>query len=309
MLLLGKVNTVSHKHLVVVPSSTFTVTKEIRDIAESANIELQVNTSGKRLSFDELLDFIPDQAVSCIAGLEKYPAELLARKNIRCISRIGVGIDNIDAQYAKRHDIEIRVTAEEVVYPVAELTVSMLLTMSRMVSEMVSSMRTGIWSKISSEGLAGKKIGIIGYGRIGRETHRLLRAFPVEIKVHDTVAMDFDYFEPSLLEIAEWADAIVIHASGNSTVIDSEVISRVRDGSLILNPARANCLSEELILIHAPRLGAVWVDTYEKEPYQGPLSELRNVYCTPHICSNTISARADMERKSLLNIVEALYGS
>ncbi|MBI3317690.1 MAG: phosphoglycerate dehydrogenase [Candidatus Omnitrophica bacterium] len=278
-----------------------------------AGLEVLVNSRGHRLGREELVELLPE-ADAVIAGVEPYDAELLERlPRLRCISRCGVGTESIDLMAARRRGITVLTTPDEVTEPVAQMTVAMILALARNLPLHLNDSRRGEWKKRTGVLLCEWKIGLIGFGRIGRAVERCLRPFGPKILVTDPVLSPNR--PPSGVEalaqesLLAQADLVSLHASPGEKegpLIGREEIALMKRGAYLVNTARG-FLVDEAALLEALERGALAgaaLDVFEEEPYRGPLSQLPQVLCTPHVSTLTRSSRAAMEMRSALNVVE-----
>ena len=152
---------------------------------------------------------------------------------------------------------------------------------------------------------------IIGFGRIGRRLAELLTAFNVEILVVDPFLKNpaaEKYPVIPLDEAVPKADIITIHCSGDECLLTDDLLSLVKPGVFLLNAARGGLISETTLIkgLDQGVIGGVWLDTFECEPYDGPLKSYEQVILTPHIGSYTKECRKQMETEAVQNLLEVL---
>ncbi|MCK5023863.1 MAG: hydroxyacid dehydrogenase, partial [Candidatus Aenigmarchaeota archaeon] len=139
------------------------------DMLKNAGFEVVLNPINKKLNENELIELI-DDAIGLIAGTEPITENVLNHaKALKVISRYGVGLDNIDLDAPQKRDIEVYNTPNAPAKAVAELTLSLILNLMRCISESSQPMKDGMWQPQMGHSLYGKKLGIIGLGRIGKE--------------------------------------------------------------------------------------------------------------------------------------------
>ena len=283
-----------------------------------AGFDVRANTSGRRPKREELLTAL-QHADAVLAGVEPYDGELLAQlPRLRCISRCGVGTDAIDLQATERLKIAVLTTPEEVIAPVAEMTLAMMLALARNLPWHQAQMREGRWSKRSGHLLAEWTIGLIGFGRIGRAVERLLRPFSCRVLVADPAASQANV-PPGvqvvpLADVLGQADLVSLHVSrpqADGPLLAARELGLMKPGSVLVNTARGFLVDERALLetLTAGRLAGAAVDVFDVEPYTGPLARLPNVLCTPHVGSSTVASRAAMELRCAEQIVEQLSQS
>lgn len=279
---------------------------------QNVGMEVQFNPYGRTLTLDECLNSYGD-IDGLIAGTESLTAEILkSAKDLKVISRCGTGIDNIDLEVAKQQGIKVFNTPSSPVRAVAELTLSLLLALLRHIPRMDRDIRTGKWEKGMGNLLLGKKVGIIGFGRIGQKVAELLVALGAQIAYCDPAVNEVKpgYARMSLDELLAWSDIITIHASGKGSLLGDKELRRMKRGSWLVNCARGGIVNEQALyqVLKEDWLAGAALDVFEEEPYKGALSELSNVILTPHIGSYAIEARVEMEIEAARNLIEGLKG-
>jgi len=222
--------------------------------------------------------------------------------NLKVIVRGGVGIDNIDHEYAKGKGIETRNTPTASTLSVAELAFGMMLACARHIGHGTVSMKNGEWLKKELKGveLSGKTLGIIGYGRIGREIGKRAEAFGMEVCAHD---MYFDVCPTTGKKMIDFdqllgkSDFFTLHIPFDPAVgatFDKAAFGKMKKGAIIVNCARGGTIDEDALL-DALKDGTVFaagLDVFAKEPPEFP-NELINhpkVVTTPHIGAATKEA-------------------
>lgn len=278
-------------------------------------MEVRRNTLGRRLRQDELLDALRD-VDAVLAGVEPYDAALLADlPRLRCISRCGVGTDSIDLEAAKRHHVTVLTTPDETVEAVAQMTVAMILALARNLPLHVADAHAGRWQKRTGWLLSEWTIGLVGFGRIGREVERLLRPFGPRMLVTDPGVSPADLpagVEPRALSalLAE-ADLVSLHAArrkADGPILGAKELARMKRGSRLVNTARGLLVEEAALsaALGSGHLAGAAVDVFEDEPYTGELACLPQVLCTPHVATLTKASRVAMELRCAQNVVDCV---
>ena len=233
---------------------------------------------------------------------------------LKVISRCGVGMDNVDLEVAAKLNIKVFNTPFGPTMAVAELTVGLILDLLRKTTLMDREIRAGIWKKHMGNLLCGKRVGIIGFGRIGQKTGELLRAFGCEIGYYDNVRIEglkgSRAKRMEMDELLRKSDIITIHVSGkyDKPLLGTKELEMMKKGTWLVNVARGGVVDEQALLyaLKNGRLAGVAMDVFEKEPYNGPFKELDNVILTPHIGSYAKEARVEMEMQAAKNLIEGL---
>lgn len=283
------------------------------ELLKNAGVNVFTNSSGRKMTEKEIVSLCSD-CIGIIAGTESYTREILVKlDNLKIISRCGVGIDSIDLDTAKDLKIKVMNTPYGPTQSVAELTLAMMLNLLRCVSTMDCELKHGIWLKRMGNLLQGKKVGIIGYGRIGRKVAELLVPFGVEIAYTDTqIKEKVDMHRLiGLDELLTWADIITVHCSvhaGAGPILGKEELMKLRKGCWIINTSRGGVIDEEALygLLSNKHLSGAALDVFKQEPYKGPLSNLENVLMTPHIGSYARESRIQMEIQAVENLLAGL---
>ena len=269
-----------------------------------------LNPYKRKITPEELVEIAYD-AVGIIAGTEQISEEIIQQlEKTKVISRCGVGMDNIDIDAAENAGIKVYNTPDAPTSAVAEVTVGLMINLLRKVSQMENELKMGLWKKRMGNLLCEKKIGIKGFGRIGKKVAELLKPFGCEIAYADPFVEDglLGLQRLSLKELLCWADIITIHVGVNEKLIGEKEFQCMKEGALIINTSRGG-VADELILyenLKNGHLSGAALDVFEVEPYTGPLKELDNVILTPHIGSYALEARVEMEKQAVENLLKGL---
>ncbi len=279
------------------------------DILEE-KCEVVLNPYGRKLTTEEFIG-LTEGVDAVIAGVESITRDaLVQRRNIKVISRCGVGMDSVDLEACKEFGIKVFNTPEAPVGSVAELTVTLILDLLKNVSNMDLSLKSGKWNKMTGLMLGGKKVGIIGLGRIGMRVAALLSAFDTEIAYTDVKKIEAPYPFKEKTELLRWADIITIHSSfcEEGQFIIGRKDMELMNGSFLINTARGRFVDEEALYdsLNSGCLVGAALDVFQKEPYEGKLALLDNVVLTPHVASSAKEARAIMEIEAVHNLFRGL---
>ena len=277
----------------------------------AAGYEVIDNPYKRKLTKEELLDLLTEDVVGLVAGLETLDKEVLAKSRIQAISRVGAGLSNVDLDAARDLGILVFNTPDAPTTAVAELTIGAMLSLLRMIPQMDQALHDGRWQKKIGVQLQGKTVTIIGFGRIGRRVAELLSPFEVKILIVDPYVDESacsGYRKMTLQAALPKADIITIHSSGQDCIIGEKEFSRMKKGVYLLNVARGGVISENALIkaIKNGTVAGVWLDTFEDEPYKGPLCGCQNVILTPHVGSYTAECRSRMEGEAVENLLNAL---
>ncbi len=274
------------------------------------NIEYILNPFGRQLSQEEVVSFVND-ASGIIAGTELLSANVLRNlPKLKVISRCGTGTDNIDLEAAKNLGISVFNTPDAPALAVAELTIGFILDIMRSISKNDKMVKAGQWKKSMGYLLSDKKVGIIGFGRIGRKVAELLSSFNCQIHFTDPHVKDdiSRYGRLSLQNLLQWSDIVTIHVSTKATILGKDELAMMKKGSWIVNVSRGGVIDEDALcqMLQNGHLTGAALDVFQKEPYAGPLSSLDNVILTPHIGSYALESRVNMEQQAVENLLTGL---
>ncbi|MEW6407127.1 MAG: phosphoglycerate dehydrogenase [Patescibacteria group bacterium] len=282
------------------------------NIIKKRGYEIKLNPYGRKLTKEETISLYQDDVCGVIAGLEIIDKEVINNASkLKVISRCGTGIDNIDIKEAKRKRIKIYNTPDSPSDAVAELTTCLILALLRQVTLTDREIRRHEWNKRIGSLLKGKKIGIIGMGKIGRKVAKIIEVFDTDIFYYDPNVNIHKYKKVSLNKLLEAADIVSLHAAylkKNKHLIGKREIEKMKKDSFLINCSRGEIV-DECALYSALKRGALkgaGLDVYADEPYHGPFAELDNVILTPHIGSYTKETRIQMEIESAKNLLKGM---
>jgi D-3-phosphoglycerate dehydrogenase len=269
------------------------------------------NPFRRKLSKKELLDLLGDDVVGLIAGLETLDREVLEKSRLQVISRVGAGLSNVDLEAARDLGIRVFNTPDVPTTAVAELTIGAILSLLRMIPQMDQALHEGKWKKKIGAQLEGKSVAIIGFGRIGRKVAELLSSFCIKILVVDPYIDESacgKYMILPLHEALSAADIVTLHCSGHECVIGEKEFFLMKNGVFVLNVARGGVISEGALVkaIEGGKVAGAWIDTFEEEPYTGPMLNYQNIILTPHVGSYTVECRRQMENEAVDNLLNHL---
>ena len=280
-------------------------------LLQARNIEYVFNATGRALTEDEAIDLLQG-CVGVAAGTEPLTRRVMdALPELKVISRCGTGMDSVDRKAAEEKGIAVRNTPDGPTLAVAELTLGYALDLLRQVSRMDRDVRAGVWKKRMGNLLDGKKVGIVGFGRIGRAVARLFAAFGAEVAFADPYAEDAHAKKMELDALLAWADIVTLHCpkpQDGAVLLNAHRLGLMRAGTWVINAARGGLIDEDALhgLLASGHLAGAALDVFGKEPYDGPLTKLDNVILTPHIGSYAMEARIRMEVDTIKNLLDAL---
>jgi len=266
-----------------------------------AGLEVTVKTGMSEAELAQELAKGYDAIVVRSATKVRKPA-IDAAKGLRLIIRAGVGLDNIDADYAKQKGIEVLNTPKASTDSVAELTLAHMFALARSLVRATETMREGKWEKKAFHGieLQGKTLGVIGIGRIGQAVAKRALCLGMKVLAYDKYVKESSLpgvKMVSLEELLRESDFVTLHIPPDPTgpVIGAREIAMMKDGAFLINCARGGVVDEKALLeaLNSGKLAGAGLDVFEEEPPKN-MELLRHpkVTLTPHIGAQTHEAQA-----------------
>lgn len=279
--------------------------------------------SGLPRNLDELEAALDGYDAVLVAPPTRVDAEMFARlpASTKAIGTYSVGLDHIDLEAARRHGIAILHTPDVLTDAVAETAMLLLLGAARRATESIELIRSRRWTgwepkQLIGVGLAGKKLGILGMGRIGRGVAQRARAFDMEIHYHNTRRLPSELeggarFHADPDEMLGVVDALVVACpltDATRGYLDARRLSLIKSTGLVVNIARGAIIDDEALIeaLRNGRLFAAGLDVFTNEPNLHPgYHDLPNVFMLPHIGSSTVETRM-MMGQHLISGLESL---
>ncbi|MBC8251541.1 MAG: D-glycerate dehydrogenase [Candidatus Nitrosopelagicus sp.] len=266
-------------------------------------------------------------------GLICHPYDIIDKevinnaKNLKAISTFSVGFDHIDVNFAKSQKIKIGHTPEVLTNATAELTIGLILDVLRRISEGDRIIRNKKWNQIfgaydyTGTEVAGKTIGIIGMGRIGREVAKKANGLGMKVIYHNRrpVSKSIEkmlrtkYVSENTLY--KKSDVISLHVPYNKDthhLMNSKIFKKMKETSFLINTSRGKIINEEQLVtaLKKKEIQGAGMDVYELEPIQKDslLLKLENIVLAPHVGSSTKETRQKMSDITVKNLILALEG-
>ncbi|KEI91476.1 D-2-hydroxyacid dehydrogenase [Clostridium botulinum] len=259
----------------------------------------------KHFEKEELKDKIKDFDAIIIRSATKVDKEIIdagIKGNLKLVVRAGVGLDNVDLEYAKEKEVKVFNTPKASSVSVAELTLGHMLCISRFINTANVTMLQGKWEKKKYKGteIYGKTLGLIGFGRIAREVAKRANALGMNVIYYDIAGKceEYEEFKCCTLDyLLNNSDFISVHipfSKDRGALLKEEEFNKMKDGVYIINCARGGVIEEEALLkaLNNGKVTAAALDVFENEPK--PKKELINherVSITPHIGASTKEAQ------------------
>jgi lactate dehydrogenase-like 2-hydroxyacid dehydrogenase len=249
-------------------------------------------------------------------------ALIAALPKIRAISSFGVGLDKLDLDAAKKRGLPVGYTPDVLNDCVADLAFALMLAIGRRIPEGDRYVRAGRWVENRAapfpfgRQVSGANLGIVGLGRIGRTIAKRASGFDMDVRYHSRNPVEGVAWkhEPKLLELARWADFLVVITAGGAQtrhLVNAEVLDALGTKGYIVNVARGTVIDEAALVraLKEKRIGGAGLDVFENEPQvPAELFSLENVVMVPHIASATVQTREAMGKRVLDNLAAGLAG-
>ena len=282
-------------------------------------IEIELPHVTQKLNESELLEII-DQFDGVIAGDDEFTAKVLEKgKRLKVIAKWGVGVDGIDIEAAKRLGIHVYNTPNVFNDEVADIVMGYIILLARQLHKIDKSIREGEWLKIQGISLAGKTLGIIGMGSIGRAVARRAVAAKIKLIGYDVAPIDNTFIKETgihmttLDELLQSSDFITLNCNltaSNCNMIGQREFALMKTGVFIINTARGPLINEEALvqaLLDGKVAGAA-LDVFKEEPLplDSPLRDFDNCIFGSHNSSNTYEAVIRTNELAINNLLEGL---
>lgn len=289
------------------------VYKELETIGDCVDIS-KSNSKDK-----DLANHIKDCEIVVIRSATKLTKEVLDKaEQLKIIARCGVGIDNVDLDFAKSKSIFVTNSPSANLISVVELTVALIISVSRKLSLADSHLKKGEWNRSQFLGneLYGKTLGIVGFGKAGRLVAERMKSFGMSIVFYDPYVTDWNGSEESIKldDLLRTADVVSIHViktKDTENLISKDMLDLLKPSSVIINTSRGGVLDEDYLfeLLESEKIFGAGLDVYSNEPpknvdrYNG-----LNLVTTPHIGASTNEAQLKAGLETIENIKKILAG-
>jgi len=301
------------------------VTRKLPEAVETRMRELfevQLNATDQQMTEAELAEAIRASDVLVPTLTDRIDQKLLAQagENLKLIANYGAGFDHIDVETARSRGILVSNTPGVLTEDTADMTMALILAVPRRMIEGVHLLQSGMWqgwspTAIMGRRIWGKRLGIVGMGRIGQGVARRARACGLQIhyhnrrRLHEDIesGLDATYWE-SLDQMLARMDIISVncpHTPATYHLLSARRLKLMKSSAYIVNTARGEVIDENALtrMLTRGELAGAGLDVFEHEPAANPrLAELPNVVLLPHMASATEEGRLDMGEKVIINI-------
>ena len=293
---------------------------EAKQLLESQGFRIIENDKGRPLTYEELSDIVP-HVDAVVAGVDTWdePVFKLAER-LQIIARFGVGVDNIDLDAAKRFGVQVTNVPGGNANAVAELTVGLMLSALRNIPYLYETTRQGGWSRKAGIELAGRTVGLLGFGNIARMTARKLQGFDVRVIAYDKypnmqLAEQLGVTIVSMEEVLTDSDIVSMHLPSlpeTRKLKGDKQFAMMKPSAYFVNTARGALVDETALrgALEAGRIAGAAIDVYESEPVapDNPLFQIDNIVTTPHTAAETLETYRRVSLATAEAIIQAFSG-
>ncbi len=307
------------------------VTRKLPEVIETRMMELfdtRLNEDDRPMSQADLIDAVKTADVLVPTVTDRINASVLANAHpeLRLIANFGTGVDNIDLASARERGITVTSTPGVLTEDTADMTMALILAVPRRLAEGERLMRKGEWTgwgptTMLGKRIWGKRLGIIGMGRIGTAVARRARGFGLSIHYHNrhpvteetANELEATYWE-SLDQMLARMDIISVncpHTPATYHLLSARRLKLLQPHAYVVNTSRGEVIDENTLtrMLRAGEIAGAGLDVFEHEPAVNPkLLELDSVVLLPHMSSATIEGRIDMGEKVVINIKTFIDG-
>jgi D-3-phosphoglycerate dehydrogenase len=251
-----------------------------------------------------LEDILGDYDALVVRSATKVTAAVIASgTQLKVIGRAGVGVDNVDVDAATRRGIVVANAPESNIVSAAEHTIGLLVALARNIPQAHAALIAGRWerSKWGGVELADKVLGVLGFGRIGRQVARRALGLQMKVLAYDPFVSAERFRElgvenASFDDVLARSDFLTVHlplTDETRGAIDAATIGKMRDGVRIVNAARGELVDEGALVaaLESGKVAGAAIDVFTEEPYSGPLLRAPNIVVTPHLAASTEEAQ------------------
>jgi D-3-phosphoglycerate dehydrogenase len=253
----------------------------------------------------DLAEIIGRYDAIVVRSATKLTADLIdLALRLKVIGRAGVGVDNVDVEAATRRGIVVANAPESTVVSAAEHTIGLLVALARNIPQAHAALKQGRWERKAYGGieLAGKTLGVLGFGRIGQQVARRASGLGMRVVAYDPF-VSADRFRELGVERVETpadiyaaAEFLTLHlplTPETTGSVSADAFAQMRDGVRLINAARGELVDEAALVaaLQSGKVAGAALDVYSKEPYTGPLLEFDSVVVTPHLAASTDEAQ------------------
>jgi phosphoglycerate dehydrogenase-like enzyme len=268
---------------------------EHQELLRAAGLPVRFTEADRPLAEEALVELVRG-CWGLIVGVDRVTAAVLDAGPLRVVVRFGSGTDNVDLEAARRRGVRVAATPGANARSVAELAIGLLLALARHLVVHDREVRSGGWSRHIGIELAGRRLGVVGYGAVGRHVAGIAGALGMEVVATDPMVREADVPLVDLATLLASSDAVTLHAplaDATRGMIGAAELDRMRPQALLINTSRGGLVDERALAeaLATGRIRGAAFDTFEREPPAGSrLLELSNFVASPHAGGATVEA-------------------
>jgi len=307
--------------ILVTPKSFKNYKDKAYPLLQAAGCDVIENTSGKTFTEDEIIAVAHAGVCGIIVGIDPLSERVLRNlKDLKAISKYGVGLDNIALDVAKELSITVMTAAGSNDVSVAEMTIALMFEAARHVSVLSASVKSGRWERALGIELTGKTLGLVGCGKIGKEVAKRARGLGMQVSFFDPRFSDLAFQvssgltrAPSLDILLAVSDIISLHVpltADSKHLLNRRSLALMKPSAVLLNTSRGELVDEEALYeaLASKQIAFAAADVFSAEPPPPGtrLLDLDNFVLTPHAAAYTAEANERMAMYSTKNLITML---
>ena len=319
--LLKEAADVMKEKVIITPKSFKNYKENAYKLLQDNGYEIIENNLGRTMTEEEIIELADDNVVGIIVGIDPLPANVLEQcKNLRAISKYGVGMDNIDLKRATELGIAVKNAIGTNSISVAEHAIALMFAAARHLPSIAAGVKAYGWDRNIGVELTNKFLGLVGGGQIGKEVAKRAVGLGLKVTIYDPYFNDFEFLEKyniqtvdELSDLLEVSDIISLHLPATEEtkgLINAETLKLMKPTAILINTSRGELVNESA-LYHSlvnQEIAVAAQDVYSSEPPEegDPLVALPNFILTPHIGAFTHEAVERMAMVSTQNLINML---
>ncbi|MGF9714761.1 phosphoglycerate dehydrogenase [Paenibacillus naphthalenovorans] len=307
--------------ILITPKSFKNYKAQTFPLLEELGYEIIENDTGKTFTEEEIIGLAGEQVVGIIVGVDPLTEKVLSRcRDLKAVSKYGVGVDNIDLKAAEKLGISVESAVGSNNISVAELAIALMFEAARKISVLSANVKNGGWDRVQGIELTGKTIGVIGGGQIGREVAKRAKGLGMFVVLYDPYFNDSEFLRQygivlcdSLKAVLAMSDLVSLHLPlkpETKYMINSDTLKLMKPSSILINTSRGELVDEESLYtaLKEKRIAVAAQDVFSKEPPSPDekLLKLDNFILTPHAGAYTAEAVERMALYSTQNLIRML---
>lgn len=305
--------------LLIVSHSFGSCGADVFDKLSAAGIEYVQVHSKKIMGEKELAELIPPYH-GVIVGADIVSRTVIeAGENLKIIAKHGVGLDNVDLEAAKEHNITVTIGKNSNSVAVAEMAIAMMMSLARNLDEHASNIRNGQWVRYKGVELSATTLGVVGTGNIGKEVIYRMEHFCRRILAYDAypdreLEKKHAIKYVSLDQLFRESDIVTLHVpllEETRKMICIDTLAKMKQGAILINAARGELVDENAVAdaLESGQLGGFGVDTFKQEPPWGSrLLKQKHIVMSPHVGAYTGEAINKMSQRAAESIISYVQG-